>query len=291
MVLHYRRVRVRTVPASSMLTYVINLDRDTSRLAHMEAQTRRAGLEFERFSALDGARIPEHLRSQFFAVDGTQHEPELTAGEIGCYASHLAVLKCVASDLNHPYALVLEDDVALSEDLLPLIASAAVCAQQWDIIRLCNPTKSVTLSVETLLNRELVRYWTVPNSSAAYLISRTGAEKFLSAYEQRKLPIDEALRRPWRTGLNMLGILPPPVGTDACSTSSISSMGRPSTTAARHRFKDASPVRDILPGLNYRMKAFGPHAFCRALVREPLVAAVRRLFGREAAEPFLRVKV
>lgn len=275
-----------------MLTYVINLDRDTCRLAHMQAQARRAGLAFQRFPALEGGRLPDALRNQFYASDGTLHEPHLTAGEVGCYASHLAVLKLVANDLSHPYALVLEDDVWLGEDLLLVITNAARCAPQWDIIRLCNRTKSVALPVESLPNnRELVRYWTVPNSLGAYLISRPGAKKFLGAHEQRTLPIDEDLRRPWRAGLNTFGILPPPVGTDAISTSSISAMGRPSTIAARHRFKDASPVRDILPALNYRMKAFGPHAFCRALVREPLVAAVRRVFGQEAAEPFVRVKI
>ncbi|MFA5901327.1 MAG: glycosyltransferase family 25 protein [Hyphomicrobium sp.] len=266
-----------------MLSYVINLDRDKDRLAHMTAEANRIGLALERFTALDGCHLSADLRGQFYGDDGRLHEPAMTPGEVGCYASHLSVLKLVAGGKSEA-ALIFEDDVQMLDGLAPSIAAAMAVAPGWDIIRLSNATKSVALSVAPLGGgRELVKYWTVPNSAGAYLISRAGAEKFLRAYERRTLPIDEDLRRPWRSGMNTYGILPPPVVPDVCMVSSICSMGRPRRVPARSRFKDAAPARDFLASWSYRLKTFGPWAFCQALVREPLAVAAARIVGREAS--------
>lgn len=255
----------------------------------MVAEAERVGISFERFVAVDGDRLDADLRQQFYGENGL-HELAFTAGEIGCYASHLRILRLLESDTTGAYALILEDDVGLAEDLVATVEAATACAPDWDIIRLSNATKSVVLPVAPLCGaRELVRYWTVPNGTGAYLISRTGAIKFADAARRRTLPIDEDLRRPWRSGLNAYGVFPPPVEPDVCGGSQIDSMGRNRRLSARARFKDAAPYRDLLPAFKYRLEVFGPLGFCRALMRSLMASAVKRLFGKDAARGLYRL--
>ena len=271
-----------------MWVFVINLDRDRDRLTRMIAECDRVGLTFERFAAVDGRHLESDLRDQFF--DGEElHEPAFTPGEIGVYASHLRIHRLLESR-DGAYALVFEDDVAMADDLVPTIEAAVKAAGDWDIIRLSNATKSVFKPVAELGGgRELVKYWTIPNSAGAYLISRTGAIKFVDAYVKRTLPIDEDLRRPWQSGLVTFGVLPPPVTPDVLDRSTIDSMGRDRKLSARARFKDASRWSDIAPRFRHRYETFGPTAFAVALVRWLAASIVKQVAGRRAAAKLYRL--
>jgi glycosyl transferase family 25 len=272
-----------------MWVFVINLDRDRARLARMIAEAERVGISFERFAAVDGKNLGADLHDQFFSADGP-HEPALTAGEIGCYASHLRIHKALA-ELGE-CALVLEDDVRLSDDIVDAIEAARDCSADWDIIRLSNETKSVVLPVGNILgSRELVRYWTVPNGTGAYLISRTGAIKFLESYERRTLPVDEDLRRPWNCDLNTYGILPPLVEPDVLDDSSIDSLGRDRRLPARDRFKDVRPFADAIAATGYRFKTFGPVHFVRGVLQSLAISVAKFVAGRRPARRFYRLSV
>ena len=271
-----------------MWVFVINLDRDRDRLNRMVSEAHRVGIEFERFVAIDGNRLDIDLRDQFY-LGSDPHEKAFTPGEIGCYASHLRIHRLL-EDREGEYALILEDDVRLDDDLIPTIEAAVARAGDWDIIRLSNSPKSAVLPVAPLGNgRDLVRFWTVPNGTGAYLISRTGAIKFSEGYARRTLPIDEDLRRPWRSGLNMYGVVPPPVEPDVLEISQIDTMGRDRKLAARARFRDAAPHRDFAGKLRYRLDAFGSFGFARAFVRSGIASLVKRVRGRAVAERYYRL--
>lgn len=271
-----------------MWVFVINLDRDRDRLTRMIAECDRVGLAFERFAAVDGRHLEADLRDQFF--DGnTQHEPAFTPGEIGCYASHLRLHRLL-EDSDTEFALILEDDVQLSDDLVPTIEAAVSAVGDWDIIRLSNATKSVVQPIAPLGNgRELVRYWTVPNGTGAYLINRTGAIKFAESIEKRTLPVDEDMRRPWRFGLNTYGVLPPPVEPDVFGSSQIDTMGRDRKLSARARFKGAAPGRDAAAQFRYRLQQFGVRGYVRAHLRSLMASIVKRVRGRKAAAALYRL--
>jgi glycosyl transferase family 25 len=271
-----------------MWVFVINLDRDRERLARMLSEGQRVGISFERFIAVDGKHLDGELRDQFY-LGAAPHEAAFTAGEIGCYASHLRIHRLL-EDRSNEFALILEDDVRLADDLVPTIKAAVACARDWDIIRLSNATKSVVQPVAPLGNgRELVRYWTVPNGTGAYLISRTGAIKFADAYARRTLPIDEDLRRPWRSGLVTYGVLPPPVAPDVLDTSQIDAMGRDRKLSARARFRDAAPWRDALAQWRYRFATFGALDSLRAVAHSLAASVVKRVRGRKAAAKLYRL--
>jgi glycosyl transferase family 25 len=256
----------------------------------MTSQAARSGISFERFNAVNGERVVPPLRGQFYA-DEAKHEPEMSPGEIGCYASHLSIHQIVANDDANDFALILEDDVCLPDDLTSVIEAVRALEIEWDIIQLANLSKWVFVPVASLGGgRELVRYWEVPNNAAGYLISRSGAAKFFNAFPKRTLPIDEDLRRPWRHGLSVYGVLPPPIHFDVYHASSIDSMGGNRRPPARKRFRDAAPHRDTVPANLYRLATFGVVDFCRAVVRLWICGVIEVTRGQTAARKFNRLK-
>lgn len=211
---------------------VINLDRDQERLAYMSRQLDRLQILFQRFPAFYGTQLPPALQPYF------QDLEFLSKGEIGCYASHLAVYQAIADGAIAAPVLVLEDDVALPDDLAEAIA--AILAQapgDWDFVRLSGNAKRAFFAVSELGGeRLLVRYAVSPSSNAGMLVSRSGATKFLKQVP-RRMPIDQDNRCPWEFGLNLYGVMPAPIRGNTLPTSSIDdlSAGRSRENAARQR--------------------------------------------------------
>jgi GR25 family glycosyltransferase involved in LPS biosynthesis len=103
--------------------YYINLNRSTERRASVESQLETYGLSnyYRRFPAVDGSSLPPR-------------SSPLTPSELGCFMSHYQALaqasgrgKCVH---------ILEDDVLLSEYMVPLINAAIASSlfDQFDVV-------------------------------------------------------------------------------------------------------------------------------------------------------------
>ena len=198
---------------------LLNLDRDTARLAHMEKQLANARITFVRQPGILGDDLPDDLRPSFFDESGNP-KTTMKRGELGCYASHLRALKRVESGELGNVVLVMEDDLNISPNLIALIDEAQNATHTaWDIIRLSNPPRRAYAPLAQLADsRFLVRYSKIPTSAGAYLITPAGAQKFL---EQgiRGLTFDDDLRRPWFHQMDTYGIVPPPVFAGALQSS------------------------------------------------------------------------
>lgn len=206
-------------------TIFINLDRDSARRTHMEAECAKAGLTPIRLSAANGAALEEPMRA-YFPYAGDRERSFLSPGETGCYASHLTICQRIVSGELRAPVLVFEDDIELHDGFAALIERALqALPADWDIVRLSNDTKQVAAPLADLGGGyKLVRYSTIPGSTGAQMWSRAGAEKFLAA-EARDLPIDQDLKRVWRWKLNTFGILRAPVRRDIFDVSSIDAIG------------------------------------------------------------------
>lgn len=213
----------------------INLDRDTARRAHMEAEGAKAGLSLIRLSAANGAALEEPLRS-YFPHAGDRDRSFLSPGETGCYASHLTICRRIVSGELQAPVLVFEDDIELRDGFAELIERLLQSLPtDWDIVRLSNDTKHVAAPIGELGGPyKLVRYSTIPGSTGALMFSRAGAEKFIAA-EARDLPIDQDLKRAWHWHLNTFGVLPAPVRRDIFDTSSIDAIGGEGHRSKRKR--------------------------------------------------------
>lgn len=99
-----------------MKAFVINLDKNPERLAFMQEQFQRLGMEVERFPAVYGkAMTAEELRRDHARVRSyIALQRKMQPSQVACALSHIGVYKAMA-DRNLPYALVLEDDVKLGD--------------------------------------------------------------------------------------------------------------------------------------------------------------------------------
>jgi glycosyl transferase, family 25 len=192
-------------------TFVINLDRSTDRLARMEAEFARVGMDFERFAAIDGTNLPGECKPYFCDASGTIVS-RLKPGEVGAYASHISVWKRIVAK-GVPVAVVCEDDAVLPGDLAQVLDELlAVLPSGWDMIHLSEPPDRAFKPLTPLMNgRTLIRHSRIPFGAAAYLISREGATKMLTPAAPRRWAVDQDTRWPWLFGVDAYGVYPHPI--------------------------------------------------------------------------------
>ena len=99
-----------------MKTFVINLDKNTKRMAFMAEQLNRLGIEFERIEAVYGKELSAEEkrlavnRFRWWCARGTMPRD----GEIGCALSHIAAYRDFIAS-GEDCCCVLEDDCTLKD--------------------------------------------------------------------------------------------------------------------------------------------------------------------------------
>lgn len=197
--------------ASSLVTYLINLDRAGDRLAFMDEQLRALGIAYTRFAAVDKLKIDETVAGYDARGYRLLHGRRFHSGEIACYLSHVGCLKAfLATDASH--ALILEDDGRISPDLPEVLDAALARSDEWDILRLSTVNSGLRIPYRRLVGRySLALALTREKGAGAYVVSRRCAEVFL----QRLMPIrvawDIAFDLEYRLGLRSVFVEPVPV--------------------------------------------------------------------------------
>lgn len=209
--------------------FFINLDKSVERRKEMESQLERAGLPFERFSAIDGNAHSEEFFNGYYSANenAKRYYVSLSKTEIACYISHLKVCEKILSE-NLDYGIVLEDDIVL-KDSFALVPSVLDSMANWNYIKLIAPFKrkkivsSVPISIESCVVKaagssksgfenaekfELVRWRKPPAGTQAYAITKDGAKEFLEKRSRFFRPIDVDLQYTWETKLDIQGLLP-----------------------------------------------------------------------------------
>ena len=105
-------------------TFIINLEKSAIRRQYMQdLLSPYPFLDVVFVKAIDGRLLSEEERSSRFdyAKSKKVYGRSLNAGEVGCALSHRKVYELLLEN-TEPYALVLEDDIAIQKDLnlLPL---------------------------------------------------------------------------------------------------------------------------------------------------------------------------
>jgi glycosyl transferase, family 25 len=242
--------------------YLINLPRDRERGELMQQQIAALGLSTRRVDAVLGRDLSPAQREQLYSptLNHARFHKPMSAGEIGCYASHLRVWQTMASD-EASFALVLEDDVLLGRDLPDLLAAVAALPATWDMIKLIGRDRErVWRRWPLLAHSDLVRYRRAPSLTGAYLLSRAGARKLAGARQPFFRPVDVDLRFWWETDLRLYGLQPYPVSLgEASFTSSIGQREQVGGLAYRWR-KFRSQVQYSLGSLtaNWRSRHDSP---------------------------------
>ena len=180
-----------------MKIYLINLDRHPERLAHMRKQLN--GVAFERISAIDGSNDPPTTKG-------------LTRFELACLESHKT---CWRQFLNGPeaHACFLEDDLHVWPGFAALTGTSSWIPSDAHSVKLDTYLQKVELGDRQVAidGRQIARLYSRHQSSAAYILTREGAARYLDLMAANaSAPADYALfpSRSRRLGLRIYQLCP-----------------------------------------------------------------------------------
>lgn len=185
--------------------YLINLDRSTDRLLQATEEFKSKGLSFGRFSAVEGKTLSDEYMG---AIHKNQNWVlPLTPNEVGCYRSHIDVLKYFLDHSDNEYAFICEDDIVLDEyikeGLKDIIAN---WPETCDMLKCFG---GVTMAGDTLdiiqsahKNIEIIEPIKINAGGLCYVVSRKGAKKFIENMPFKR-PFDIDHQIIWEHGCNI----------------------------------------------------------------------------------------
>ncbi len=209
----------------ALSTWVINLDRAPERLARISAQLTGLGLPFTRLPAVDASQLRTEERALLDdAAYRQRHGMTPVLGELGCYLSHVAVMKAFLASPAQ-FALVLEDDVLLRPSLPTVLQGLLAQAGRWDMVKLSGVHSGTPVPVaEVTRGHALAVMLSRCTGSSAYLINRQAAQTYLQqpgGLLPMALPYDHVFDQGWRFGLKVRLVTPRPCGHDEQIASTI----------------------------------------------------------------------
>ena len=194
----------------AFVTYVINMDSATERMAHMDAELKRVAIPYIRQPGVVGMELPypnENFSDWSYKyLHGRRWAPR----ELGCYLSHIQCLRnFLQTDAS--YALILEDDVKLDDNIKGILESAIEHASDWNMLRLSSVNHGKWWSVRKLGSHSLAVCLTREKGAGGYLVDRKAAACMVKKLLPMRLAWDIAFDLEWLLGFKTLGVYPLPV--------------------------------------------------------------------------------
>ncbi len=117
--------------------FVINLAHSKERRVHMREMLGDIGLQYEFVDAIDGNEITTEELNRVYNRQITLRYwgRGMSLGEIGCYMSHVKAARIIC-ERSLSEALVLEDDVYISPDIVPFLEHRDKLPDDWKIVHL-----------------------------------------------------------------------------------------------------------------------------------------------------------
>ncbi len=192
--------------------FVVNLARSPDRRRFIGDRLGRLGLDHAFFPAVDGAALTEadlvnydrKARLKAFGCD-------LLPNELGCYLSHYRIYQKIVAE-NIPRALILEDDVEVSDDLPAILEALADAPADWELVRLSGLRARKGRKIADIASGySLVRLLNVASGTQAYVLNRQGAGKLVAYGRKITRQVDVMLDRYWENGVRIMAVQPYPV--------------------------------------------------------------------------------
>lgn len=177
-----------------MLTLVINLNRSNDRLKRISARLNELNVNFERVEAFDGFTLSDdeykRLTYPYNHPCRVRFTRELTKGEVGCFISHRKCWQKLVES-NENYAVILEDDLYISDKAKQFLTNINWLPQNVGLIRLS--------SFYSMNNRLYIKDKSVLNSHNEYSIAKTlryaiGTQCYIISKEFAKNAIEMSVK-------------------------------------------------------------------------------------------------
>lgn len=186
---------------------VISLSSSTRRRASIEAQLLKFDAPFEFSDAItpqESLRHIHHYDEREFLLNCGR---VASAGEIACYASHLALWEQCA-DGDDPY-LILEDDAELDQTFLAGLLVVASQIRKRGLIRVSLPDVSDSVTIDDLGRFRIQYCRRVPLLALGYALSPAAAARLAAAGRTVEEPVDKYMQRFWRHQQPVYAMIPP----------------------------------------------------------------------------------
>ena len=192
--------------------YAISLARAQERRANIKRRLDALGANYEIVDAVDGAVLTSADYENRFCPEEwrIKYGYKMVRNEIGCFLSHYNLWQRVAEG-DDECALIVEDDAIWDDDFADVVCALARCEWRWEVVNLRAARGKINRALcELPGGRKLVRCRRQVFSTAAYLISRAGAEKLLEYCEEIRAPVDVMYSEYWENGAAYYCVKPPP---------------------------------------------------------------------------------
>ena len=165
------------------------------------------GLDWRFFDAgrTPPASIPYHPAAARRAI-----RRELTAGELGCYGSHLALWHLIAKG-NAEAAVVLEDDLLIDPGFFAELPAVVTALAAHPFVRLHAKAPTAARIIGRVAGRHVVRYRGAAIGAQGYILRREGARAWLASITAVVRPVDDEMERYWAHGIANIGLHPFPI--------------------------------------------------------------------------------
>ena len=176
----------------------------------MRRQLDALGHPYQIVDAVDGATLDlstlNRLRQDSVRL---RHGHDLIPGEIGCFLSHYQMWESFVQE-NIPVALILEDDVVLSDDFAEVVSEMVAEKWRWDIILLDTRKYHKGKTIRTVGGEKysIIRVNRRILGTGAYLINNRAAKNLVSYCYEIRAPIDELFGEWWHNGLAFYCLCP-----------------------------------------------------------------------------------
>lgn len=218
--------------------HVINLARNTTRLARVTAELDAAGMDWQRLEAVNGWELtPEEIADVYDAGrNRAWFKADLVPPEIGIFLSQYTAWKQIAES-DAPGGIVLEDDFALLPGFAETIADICADKGPWDIVKLFTLNAQPKVLAERTLagGTRLVLPYKVPTTMLGYVIRRDAARHLVQNSLPLHRPVDDDHKYFWQHGLNIALALPCPLalGEQTAETGTIGAARRKAPKTGR----------------------------------------------------------
>jgi glycosyl transferase family 25 len=197
--------------------YIINLSHRQDRRKRASEQLERTGADFKFFPAINRSEGQKYFSGINRLICFLSLGRQPSDGEIGCYASHLALWKkCV--ELNHPI-VVMEDDFLADDSFLAALEVVTDKIDSYEFIRLDSLKRGrfkdhhvVTITEHRSFAIDYMRR--VPLNATAYALNPDAARRLILASHKFTCPTDNFFQRTWAHKQPMFVIRPESIQLD-----------------------------------------------------------------------------
>jgi glycosyl transferase, family 25 len=211
-------------------SYYINLDRSVKRRNEFERQCVDQDLSVQRFSAVDGQKIPDEMVKEVLHHPNSEHflnsvliDDRKNIGHFGCFLSHIGVYhKFMESD--KPYCLIFEDDAEFKTDTFKADVNRHMgnVPKDWDIVLFGFHTADDLhhdKNQDTFLKDNIfhnLEHWT---GLQGYMINKKSCQQLLEKLAHPSWYIDWEISDLTKAGdFKVYGVFEPLVCQPACYT-------------------------------------------------------------------------